>query len=115
MSWQIAKRQLLLNILTFRFAIATLVCVLLVALLVPALIEDYRARLENYSDGTARNADELRKVMAYRNIQPTVYRAPPPLSVFSEGVESQFENSAKIELASVPEMGAAPIDVDIFS
>ncbi len=114
MSWQIAKRQLLLNILTFRFAVGTAVCVLLAVLLVPVLIEDYKARLENYTANVALNDAELRKLMVYKNLTPTVYRPPSALAVFSKGVEGQVERSAKISLGGVPQMREASSEVNPF-
>jgi len=114
MSWQIAKRQLLLNVLTFRFAVATAVCVLLVVVLVPLLIGDYSASLEDYAEAVAHNSDELRKVKVYKNIKPTVHRPPTALSVLSRGVESQLDASAKVELGSVPTVDFASADVNPF-
>jgi len=114
MTWEIAKRQLLLNILTFRFAVATAVCVLLVALLVPILIEDYKAELQEYGKNVSLDTDELRKVRIYKNIQPTIYRPPSVLALFSKGVENQIDDSTKITLQEIPEMSEASSDLNPF-
>jgi len=107
MIWKIAKKEFLLNLMTFKFALGTIVCVVLTAVFVPILTKDYQQRLRNYNGNVARNKDELRKVKVYKNITPTIYRPPAVLSVFSEGLERRLGSSARIELDNVPEISAA--------
>ncbi|MCK4417147.1 MAG: ABC transporter permease subunit [Candidatus Latescibacteria bacterium] len=106
MIWRIAKKELLLNLMTFKFAVGTVLCVVLMAVFTYVLLGDYQQRLESYNKAVAKNADELRQVRVYKNIKPTIYRPPEVLSIFSEGVEKQLGNSVKIELSSVPEISA---------
>lgn len=96
MTWKIAKKEFLLNLMTFKFAVGTILCVILVFVFVPVLANDYQQRLEEYNKNVTANEAELRKVMVYKNILPTVYRPPNVLSVFSEGVEKRLGTSAKI-------------------
>ncbi len=107
MIWIITKKELLLNLLTFKFAVGTIVCVVLTAVFMPVLASDYQQKLKTYNDNIARNEAELRKVKVYKNITPTVYSPPTVLSVFSEGVEKRLSNSAKIELEALPEISAS--------
>ncbi len=104
MIWKIAKKEFLLNLMTFKFAVGAVACVLLTAVFMPILAADYRQRLETYNKHTANNEAELRKVKVYRNITPTIYRPPAVLSAFSAGLEKQLAGSAKIELDKVPEL-----------
>ena len=104
MIWKIAKKEFLLNLMTFKFAIGTILCVILVSVFVPVLAKDYQRRLEEYNENITANEAELRKVMVYKNILPTVYRPPNVLSVFSEGVEKRLGTSAKISNMEVPEI-----------
>ncbi len=94
----------MLNLMTFKFAVGTILCVVLMAVFMPVLVNDYQQRLKNYNANVAANEAELRKVRVYKNITPTVYRRPAVLSVFSEGVEKRLGNSAKIALEYVPEI-----------
>jgi ABC-type transport system involved in multi-copper enzyme maturation permease subunit len=105
--WKIAKKDFLLNLMTFKFAVGTILCVVLVAVFMPVLVKDYQQRLGVYNRNVADNEAEIRKVKVYKNITPTIYRPPAVLSVFSEGAEKQLGNSAKIELENVPEISAA--------
>ena len=107
MIWKIAKKEFLLNLMTFKFAVGAIVCVVLTAVFMPILAKDYQRRLEGYNANVAANEAELGKVKAYMTITPTVYRPPNVLSVFSEGLEKQLGKSAKIELGGVPEISRA--------
>jgi len=65
----------------------------------------------------AYNEGELRKVVIYKNITPTIYRPPSVLAVFSEGLTKQLGNSATIEYDKVPEVTGAAANhyLSIFS
>jgi ABC-type transport system involved in multi-copper enzyme maturation permease subunit len=106
MLWKIAKKEFLLNLMTFKFAVGTIVCVVLTAVFMPVLVSDYQDRLKQYNDAVSANEAELRKVKVYKNITPTIYRCPNVLSVFSEGLEKRLGYSAKIELDNIPELSA---------
>ena len=106
MVWKIAKKEFLLNLMTFKFAVGTIVCVVLTAVFMPILAKDYQRRLEDYNENVAANEAELRKVKVYKNIKPTAYRPPNVLSVFGEGLEKQLGQSARIELGGVSEISA---------
>jgi len=103
MIWNIAKKEFLLNLMTFKFAVGTIICVVLMAVFTPILAKDYQRRLEDYNANVAANEAEFGKVKVYMTITPTAYRPPNVLSVFSEGLEKQLNQSAKIELGGVPE------------
>jgi len=107
MIWKIAKKEFLLNLMTFKFAVGTILCVVLMAVFMPILAKAYQQRLKTCNDNVARNEAELRKVKVYKNITPTIYRPPSALSVFSEGLEKQLGTSAKIELGAVSEISTA--------
>ncbi len=107
MIFKIAKTELLLNVMTFKFAVGTIVCVVLMAVFMPMLVNDYQQRLKDYNQNVAANDTVLRSVKVYKNITPTVYRRPSVLSVFSEGLEKRLGNSTKIEPESVPQINLA--------
>jgi ABC-type transport system involved in multi-copper enzyme maturation permease subunit len=106
MIWKIAKKDCLLNLMTFKFAVGTVLCVVLMAVFMPVLVNDYEQRLKDYNTDVAANEAELRKVRVYKNITPTVYHPPTVLSVFSIGLEKQLGKSAEIKLAGVSEISA---------
>lgn len=117
MIWKIAKKEFLLNLMTFKFAVGTILCVVLTAVFVPILAKAYQERLRTYSENVSYNESELHKVTVYKNITPTIYQSPSALSVFSEGLEKQLGNSATINYNEVPEISASTANhyLSIFS
>ena len=105
MIWKITKKEFLLNLMTFKFAVGVTVCIVLMAVFMPILVGDYHQRLKDYNENVAANEAELRKVRVYKNITPTIYRPPNVLSVFSKGVDDQLDNSEKIDIDQVPGIG----------
>ena len=49
MIWKIAKKEFLLNLMMFKFAVGTIVCVVLTAVFMPVLMSDHQQRLKDYS------------------------------------------------------------------
>lgn len=117
MIWNIAKKEFLLNIMTFKFAVGTTLCLLLTAIFVPILAKAYQERLKVYNENIAYNERELGKVVVYKNITPIIHRPPSVLAIFSEGLEKQLGNSAAIKYDEVPEITGAPANhyLSIFS
>ena len=117
MIWKTAKKEFLLNLMTFKFAVGTILSMVLMAVFVPILAKAYQERLKVYNENVAYNESELRKVVVYKNITPTIYRPPSVLAVFSEGLTKQLGNSATIEYDKVPEITGAAANhyLSIFS
>ncbi|MBN1506701.1 MAG: ABC transporter permease subunit [Sedimentisphaerales bacterium] len=114
MTWKIAAREFLLNLMTFKFVVGTILCIVLVAVFVPVLAEDYRQRLRQYDERVADNEARLRQVKAYRVLTPTVYRRPQVLSVFSQGMEKRLGDSARIDFGAIPQTNAGPAEVNPY-
>ncbi len=105
MIWKIAKKEFLLNLMTFKFAVGMILSVVLMSVFMPVLVSDYWQSLKDYNESVAANEAELRKVKVYKNITPTVYRPPNILSVFSKGVDDQLDNSEIINVDQVSGIG----------
>lgn len=119
MIWRIAKKEFLLNLMTFRFVVGILLCVVLVAVFVPALLRDYRQSRAEYDRRVAEREAQLRQSKVYLNIlwagRYRLYRPPSVLSVFSAGSQKRLGDSARIELSYVPEIAANPIEVNPYA
>jgi ABC-type transport system involved in multi-copper enzyme maturation permease subunit len=114
MIWKIAKKEFLLNLMTFKFTIGMIVCVVLMAVFMPVLVGDYQQRLKDYNENVVVNEAELRKAKVYKNLTPTVYRPPNILSVFSKGIDDYLDNSEKIDMDQVPEIGTTISETNTF-
>jgi hypothetical protein len=62
MIWKVAAKEFLLNLMTFKFVVGTILCIVLVAIFVPVLADDYRQRLQQYDQRVADNEAKLRQV-----------------------------------------------------
>ena len=102
MIWRIARKEVLSNIITLRFTVGTVLFLALVVTFTTVLISDYRQKIESYNELVSRNSSELRQLMTYRNLKPTVYKPPEVLVVFSKGVEENMGNSVQISIGEVP-------------
>ena len=109
MIWNIAKKELLLNLMTLRFAMGMVLFIVMAVLFTCMLLSDYSDKLEDYDRIVARNNDELKKLMTYQNLRPTIYKPPEILSIFSRGVEENTGNAAKISIGEVPEISSVSI------
>lgn len=107
MIWKVAKRELLSNLLTLRFAVGTVLFVVLAVLFTYVLLGDYRQKLENYNGLVSRNSDDFKKLMTYKNLKPTIYKSPEILTIFSKGIAENMANSTRISIGEVPKLTSA--------
>jgi ABC-type transport system involved in multi-copper enzyme maturation permease subunit len=118
MTWTITKKDFLLNLMTFKFAVGTIVCVVLTAVFMPVLVNDYQLRLQEYNENVTNTQADLRTAKVYMNIcmggRYMVHRPPAILSVFSKGVENQLASSVKIETNTVPGLSAHSSEVNPY-
>lgn len=117
MIWTIAKKDFLLNLMTFKFAVGVMLCIVLMAVFMPVLVKDYQQRLKEYNENVAANEAKLRNAKVYFGIfyiGPNIYRPPAMLSVFSKGIESHLDGSARIGPQNVPEINARLIAVNPY-
>ena len=104
---EIAKKSLLSNMLTLRFSVGTVLFLVLAALFTGVLLDEYRQKLENYNGLVSRNAEELKGLMTYQNLKPTIYKPPEILTVFSKGSAENMVGSIRISVGEVPKLGSA--------
>ena len=118
MIWKIAKKEFLLNLMTFKFAVGTILCVVLMAVFMPVLLNDYKQRLKDYNANVAATQAEFQKAKVYLTIlsgwRHFIYRPPAVLSVFSKGVEQHVGNSVRIRGYRVPELSAGSKEVNPY-
>ncbi len=117
MIWTIAKKDFLLNLMTFKFAVGVILCIVLMAVFMPVLVKDYQQRLKDYNENVAANEAKLRNAKVYFGIfyiGPNIYRPPAMLSVFSKGIEDNLDGSARIGPKNVPEINAGLIAVNPY-
>ena len=98
------RRELLDNLMTFRFAAAVFITLLLVVANTVVLLKDYEQRLSAYNTATQESHQELRKQKVYSRyaMKLIVHRPPNPLSIFNLGLDKQVGNEIAVYHAFVP-------------
>ena len=98
------RRELLDNLMTFRFAAAVFITLLLVVANTLVLLKDYEQRLTAYNTATQESHQELRAEKAYSYYlgKLVVHRPPNPLSIFNLGLDKQVGNEIDVYHAFVP-------------
>jgi len=89
MVWTITKREIHDNLLSSRFALATILCLILIVLGTYISIKDYEKRMDEYSIGVQKQKGPR---AAYG---PKVYRKPEVLGIFGQGLERRLGMVAK--------------------
>ena len=85
-------RELLNNLMTFRFAAVFLITLLLVVANTVVLIQDYEQRLESYYDAVKMHHQDLHNSKTYSTAYLFLDRAPNPLSIFNVGLDKRLGN-----------------------
>ena len=98
------RRELLDNLMTFRFAAAIFITLLLVVANTVVLLKDYERRLTAYNAATQESHQKLRKEKVYSRyaMYLVVHRPPNPLSIFNLGLDKQVGNEIAVYHAFVP-------------
>ena len=96
------RRELLNNLMTFRFAAVMFITLLLVVANTAVLIQDYEQRVESYNDAVKIHYEGLRKAKTYSTMYLFVDRAPNPLSIFNVGLDKRLGNLIGIWHGFVP-------------
>ena len=98
------RRELLDNLMTFRFAAAMFITLLLVVANTAVLIKDYERRLANYNTAVKKNYQQLREAKTYSAINIYVNRPPNPLSILNVGLDKRLGNEIGISYTFVPSL-----------
>ena len=96
------RRELLDNLMTFRFAAAMFITLLLVVANTAVLIKDYEGRLASYNTALNTHRQQLRETKTYSAGEIVVDRPPNPLSIFNVGLDKRLGNEIEVSYAFVP-------------
>lgn len=106
------RREILDNLMTFRFAAAVFITLLLVVAVTAVLIQDYERRLERYNMSVESNRQRLRRWPTYSPGMGRLYvdRPPNPLSLFNVGLDKRLGNKIRVSHWFVPSLWDAEMD-----
>ena len=95
MMMTLIRRELLDNLMTFRFAAATFIMLLLVVANTFVLIIDYERRLTSHNDAVKMHQRQLHETITYSAGTVRVDRPPNPLSIFNVGFDKRLGNEVR--------------------
>ena len=102
MIWTLIRHELLTNLMTFRFLVTLISCLLLVIAGTIVLTDNYERRLASYNASVQEHQERVAGAETYSNFTPFLDRAPNPLSLFNQGLDKRAGNSIQIRLGEVP-------------
>ena len=94
------RRELLDNLMTFRFVVVFIIMLLLVVANTSVLIKDYDRRLASSNSAVKANHNQLRST--YSNTAWDVVRPPNLLSIFNAGLDKRLSNEIHVSYYNVP-------------
>ncbi|MCG8625064.1 MAG: ABC transporter permease, partial [Proteobacteria bacterium] len=106
------RRELLDNLMTFRFAAVVFITLLLVVVVTAVLIQDYERRLDSYNDSIETHRQQLRRWQTYSPGVERLYVDRPPnlLSLFNVGLDKRLGNQIRVAYSFVPSLWDAGMD-----
>ncbi|MCY4568682.1 MAG: ABC transporter permease subunit [Candidatus Poribacteria bacterium] len=102
----LVRRELLDNLMTFRFAAAVFIILLLVVANTVVLIEDHKQRLASHNAAVKMHQRQLEEKTTYSAGTEKLFvdRTPNPLSIFNVGFDKQLGNEGRISHTYVPSL-----------
>ncbi len=98
MLWLIIRRECVSNVLTARFIIGFLVCLLATGVAVLVQVDDYEKRFTAYHTAVREAQGEEEGWNLYFDINPKAHRKPNSLGIFHVGMENVGANAISIAL-----------------
>jgi ABC-type transport system involved in multi-copper enzyme maturation permease subunit len=105
MIWHIAKKEFLLNLISSRFNIALLLCLLLIPVTMIVSVDNYRNQARAFEVAKESADREQKGWRVYSAVRPDIVFPPQPLSVFCQGVSNQMCHSVRIRLGEKSLLG----------
>jgi len=98
----IARKEFLNNLLSSRFLIGFLLCLVLIPFSILINIDDYRDQLGQAKIDRDAAEKKMTEVRVYSAIKPIIVFPPEPLGIFGRGLSAQVGNQVKIRLGIKP-------------
>lgn len=98
----IAKKDFLLNLLSVRFIIGFILCLVIIPFTMIVSVDEFENEMRIYKiDQEAENA-RLKSLWVYSELRPTVIKEPEVLSIFSKGITSNLGKRTQVSLQEIP-------------
>jgi len=102
MIWLIAKKDFLLNLISVRFMIGFVLCLVIIPFTMIVSVDDYLNKMKIYEIEYKAAEDNLKGQKVWSYVRPTVIEKPAPLSIFSNGIKDNIGNKVRITFNDYP-------------
>lgn len=102
MIWLIAKKDFLLNLLSVRFIIGFVLCLVIIPFTMIVSVDDYQNQVRIYEIEQKSADDGMKFSRVWSAVRPTVVTKPEPLSIFSNGIMNNVGNKIKVAFENYP-------------
>jgi len=106
MVFHLARKEFLNNLVSARFVIGFLLCLVLIPFSILINVSRYREKTAQFRIDSGAAETSVREVRVYSKLRPEVVFAPEPLSVFNTGISDQVGNRVKVWLGDKPLLAA---------
>jgi ABC-type transport system involved in multi-copper enzyme maturation permease subunit len=106
MLWTIVKKQVLVNVLSYRFVVGFTLCQVLFVLATVILVRDYEERVAAYGEAVSRNTRQLQEVKVFSQLSLILNKAPSRLSPLCTGFDKKFGNQVTVSYTQIPALSA---------
>ena len=106
MIWHLAKKDFINNVVSARFVIGFILCLVLIPFSILINISNHRDRMAQYRIDHNAAEKAVQEVRVYSKLRPEIVFPPEPLSIFGRGIGDQVGNRVKIWLGDKPMMAA---------
>jgi ABC-type transport system involved in multi-copper enzyme maturation permease subunit len=98
----IARKEFHNNLLSARFVIGFLLCLVLIPFSVLLGIGDYRDQMSQFRVDQAAAEKTMKEIRTWSFLRPILVFPPEPLGIFGNGISGQIGNQVKIRLGEKP-------------
>lgn len=102
MIWLIAKKDFLLNLLSVRFVIGFMLCLLVIPFTMVVSVDGYLNQVRVYKVEQKKADEDVKSSRVWSHVRPTVVQEPQPLSIFSTGIMNNMGNKVTVLFSEYP-------------
>ena len=103
MIWLIAKKDFFQNLLSARFIIGFLLCLVIIPFTLIVGVDQYNNQVRTYRIDKGKQENKWEKeIRVYSQVRPEIIIEPEPLSILSNGIGNNLGNSVRVNLGEYP-------------
>jgi len=102
MIWHIAKKDFLLNVISVRFIIGFLLCLLIIPFTIIVNIDDYKNQMRIYQIDRQEAEKNIKETHVYSGLRPVIVKPPEPLGIFCKGISANMGDEVKTNFGQKP-------------